>query len=471
MGIFVALLAVALPLMAAFSGRDLDATLSNLRRELFHDYCQIDKTQAKLTGKYEVQHQKMVGIVKKCNELSLMLYSQKQEYTFDISYALEKVTREFNDFNKNRTPYDRIVANLDVEIGRYARLIESLRRLPPELDSVEILPDSLAYHNDMLDAHLMQNESLLHQELIEHVEAVLALNAILDSIALQDSIAMRDSIPVLDTLAVLDTLPVMDSTAVRDLIAIVDTATVKKNISAFVLSESGQEDRDSCLFYASELLKMYANIREMVMADSIHYREAWLRMEESYQYARDYYGILEDKVFVEGQIPWWTIMSHPKDYWREARMAMDEKYSLPDLRKVFTSNYLDYTEDEIANNNRLMNSARIYWLVVYILAFFILWGLSALLLLPVYRWVQPLGKRVAKEQKRYLALLLACVLFVILSYESTSDDIVRKALGIMHTFIILLMAIDIVLLIRLKPEKLKNSFRIYMPTIFTRPCS
>ena len=467
MGIFVALLAVALPLMAAFSGRDLDATLSNLRRELFHDYCQIDKTQAKLTSKYEVQHQKMVGIVKKCNELSLMLYSQKQEYTFDISYALEKVTREFNDFNKNRTPYDRIVANLDVEIGRYARLIESLRRLPPELDSVEILPDSLAYHNDMLDAHLMQNESLLHQELIEHVEAVLALNAILDSIALQDSIAMRDSIPVLDTLAVLDTLPVMDSTAVRDLIAIVDTATVKKNISAFVLSESGQEDRDSCLFYASELLKMYANIREMVMADSIHYREAWLRMEESYQYARDYYGILEDKVFVEGQIPWWTIMSHPKDYWREARMAMDEKYSLPDLRKVFTSNDLDYTEDEIANNNRLMNSARIYWLVVYILAFFILWGLSALLLLPVYRWVQPLGKRVAKEQKRYLALLLACVLFVILSYESTSDDIVRKALGIMHTFIILLMAIDIVLLIRLKPEKLKNSFRIYMPTIFT----
>ena len=43
----------------------------------------------------------MVGIVKKCNDLSLMLYSQKQEYAFDVSYALEKVSQEYNDFNRN----------------------------------------------------------------------------------------------------------------------------------------------------------------------------------------------------------------------------------------------------------------------------------------------------------------------------------------------------------------------------------
>ena len=161
LSLIVALLAMAVPAMAVFTGMDLDATLSNLRRELFYDYRQIDKTRQKLNENYEVQHQKMVGIVKKCNDMSLMLYSQKQEYTFDISYALEKVTQEFNDFNKNRTPYDRIVFTLDVEINRYARLIESLRRLPPELREVEVVPDSLAYHNDTLDAHLMQNASLL----------------------------------------------------------------------------------------------------------------------------------------------------------------------------------------------------------------------------------------------------------------------------------------------------------------------
>ena len=418
------LLAIATVTMAVFTGQDLDVTLSNLRRELYHDYKQIDKTQQRLKSKYEDQHQKMVGIVKKCNEMSLMLYSQKQDYTFDISYALERVTQEFNDFNKNRTPYERIVASLDFEIARYARLIESLRRLPPELEDLELVPDSLAYHNDTLDAYLMRDESLLQQELQEQVETVLTQN---------------------DT--------VKDETA------------IKKTSSVFILSESGQIDRDSCLFYASELLKMYAEMREQVMADSIYFREARIRMEESYQYARDYYSILENKVFVQGQTPWWTILSNPGKYWKEAWDAMGEKYTL-NFIKVFRDKEFDYESEEITNDDQMANSLKFYWLLIYILAFFILWGLAALLLIPIYRFVKPIGKWVSKEQKRYIALLLACILFIILSYESTDDPLVRKGVIVIHTFMWLLVAINTALLIRLEPAKLKNSIRLYMPTIF-----
>ena len=32
-----------------------------------------------------LQHHKLVDAIKKCNELSLMLYSQNQEYTFDMT--------------------------------------------------------------------------------------------------------------------------------------------------------------------------------------------------------------------------------------------------------------------------------------------------------------------------------------------------------------------------------------------------
>ena len=425
LSILVALFVLAIPAMAVFTNMDLDATLFNLRRELFHDYRQIDKTRRQLDEKYKVQHQKMVGVVKKCNDLSLMLYSQKQDYTFDISYALEKVTKEFNDFNKNRTPYDRIVDNLDVEIGRYARLIESLRRLPPELLDLEVVPDSLAYHNDTLDAHLRQTESLLQQELQGQVDSLLALQAEQDS------------------------------------------SVTENKVSAFILSESGQADRDSCIRYASELLTMYAETRALVMADSTHYREARLRMEESYQYARDYYGILEEKVFVEGQIPWWTILSHPGEYWKEAWMAMNEKYSFSDLWTALTRKNIEYSEEEISNNNRLMSSARIYWLVVYILAFFVFWGLCALVLLPVYHFIKPIGKQVAKEQKRYIALVMACILFIVLSYESTDDDLVRKGISVVHSFMWLLVAINAALLIRLNPIRLKNSVRLYLPTVFT----
>ena len=410
--ILVALLVMAVPALAVFTGLGLDATLSNLRRELYHDYVQIDETRESMEGKYALQHQKMVEIVKLCNDLSLMLYSQKQDYTFDISYALEKVTREFNDFNKNRTPYDRIVFSLDVEMNRYARLIESLRRLPPELREVQVVPDSLAYHNDTLDAHLIHNESLLQQELEEQVKAVLASN------------------------------------------------------TAFILSESGQTDRDSCLLYASELLKLYAETRDMVMADSTHYREARLRMDESYEYARDYYGILEKKVFVDGQTPWFSILKNPKEYWKEVRRAMIEKYSFSSLLNWMSDADLDRDAEEMANDNRVSNVAKLYWMFLYTVAFILLWAISALVLLLLCRFVKSIGKRVAPEQKRYIALLMACVFFLIFSYESVEDDIARQGMRIMHTFILLLMAINTALIIRLEAGKLKNSVRIYLPTVF-----
>ena len=410
--ILVALLVMAVPATAVFTGLGLDATLSNLRRELYHDYVQIDETRESMEGKYALQHQKMVEIVKLFNDISLMLYSQKQDYTFDISYALEKVTREYNDFNKNRTPYDRIVFSLDVEMNRYARLIESLRRLPPELREVQVVPDSLAYHNDTLDAHLIHNESLLQQELQEQVEAVLASN------------------------------------------------------TAFILSESGQTDRDSCLLYASELLKLYAETRDMVMADSTHYREARLRMDESYEYARDYYGILEKNVFVDGQTPWFSILKNPKEYWKEVRRAMIEKYSFSSLLNWMNDADLDRDAEEMANDNRVSNVAKLYWMFLYAVAFILLWAISALVLLLLCRFVKSIGKRVAPEQKRYIALLMACVFFLIFSYESVEDDIARQGMHIMHTFILLLMAINTALLIRVDASKLKNGVRIYLPTVF-----
>lgn len=446
LSILVALFAVAVPAMAVFTGLDLDATLSNLRRELFHDYRHIASTRKQLQEKNALQHQRMVDIVKKCNDLSLMLYSQKQEYTFDISYALEKVSQEFKDFNKTRTPYDRIVASLDVEIDRYARLIESLRRLPPELTDVEVVPDSLAYHNDTLDAHLMQNESLLVQELQEQVETVLALN---------DSLGTPEPLP--------QKVEKTQKVEKKKKAAPVEI----ESVAPFILSETGQADRDSCILYASELLKMYAQTREQVMADSTHYREARLRMDESYAYARDYYTLLEKKVFVEGQTPWRVVLASPGTYWKEVRRAMGEKFSVSFLRNVFSEKDFDYTQEEIANDNQLVNSTKIFWLVVYILAFFVLWGLSVLLMMLACRFIKPLGKQVAKEQRRYLALLLACILFVALSYEASGDDIVRKGVTIMHTFFWLLMAITTALVIRLKPERLKNSVRIYLPTICT----
>jgi len=469
--ILLALLAVAVPALAVFTGMDLDATLANLRRELSYDYEQISQTQDELKKYYEGQHEQMVEIAKKCNDQSLMLYSQKQDYTFDISYALEKVTQEYEAFNKNRRPYDRIVTKLNIEINRYARLIEALRRLPPELKDLELVPDSLAYHNDTLDAHLQNNESLLEQKLYEQVDLIMAIIETQDTLT-RDSLALGDSLACfIDTTEVLQLqekgLVVEELTeqveAIVDSIAVQDTTAKAKSTSPFILSEIGQMERDSCIFYASQLLKIYAQTREVVMADSTYYIEAWLRMKESYDYAQDYYKTLQNSVFVEGQTPWMQILRNPAAYWHQAKLAMEEKFSSTFILDLSG----DDKSDDISKDSRINNSATLFWLVVYIVVFFVLWGIAALLMCLAYRFIKPLDKAVAKEQRRYIALLLGCVLFIILSFETELDDRATKAIMLMHTFILLLMAITTAQLIRLEPSKLKNGIRNYLSTIFT----
>lgn len=470
--ILLALLAVAVPALAVFTGMDLDATLSNLRRELSHDYQQISVTQEELKAYYEGQHQKMVKVAKNCNDLSLMLYSQKQDYTFDISYALERVTQEYEDFNKNRRPYDRIVKKLDIEINRYARLVESLRRLPPELKEVELVPDSLAYHNDSLDAHLEHNESLLEKQLFEQVDLIMAIVAAQDTLG-RDSLALDSLVCFMDTTDAL--LPKVKSPieeilseqeeAHVDSIAVQDTTAQAESTSPFILSEMGQMERDSCLFYASQLLKIYAQTREVVMADSIYYLEAYLRMKESYDYAQDYYKILQNSVFVDGQTPWMQILKNPSVYWQQAKAAMETRFTLAFFQKLSIHDESDNPDD--LKDIRFYNSALLYWLVIYMLSFFVLWGIAALLMRLIYRLVKPLDKAIAKEQRRYIALLLGCVLFIILSYETSVDDRAAKSISLMHTFIWLLVAITTAQLIRLEPSKLKNGIRNYLSTVFT----
>ena len=468
--IFVALLAVALPSLAVFTGMDLDDTLANLLRELSHDYRQIARTQEDLKAYYDKQHKQMVEIAQNCNDLSLMLYSQKQDYTFDISFALERVTQEYENFNKNRKPYDRIVAQLDVEINRYARLIESLRRLPPELKEVELVPDSLAYHNDSLDAHLEHNESLMEQKLFDQVDLLMTIVAPDDSLA-SDSLTLDSLASLTDTAAARlrhkGSLTAKQQSSQGKAIAeaggVQDTTANEASTSPFVLTEKGQMRRDSCLYYASRLLKIYAQTREVVMADSIYYIEAGLRMKESYDYAQEYYKILQNSVFVTGQTPWLQILMDPATYWQQAKIAMEERFSLNFFTQLSTLN----DPDSLTSDSRLLNSATLFYLVIYIIFFFLMWGFAALLMLPAYRFIKPLNRAVAQEQKRYIALLLGCVLFIILSYESSLDARGAKSISLMHTFIWLLMAITAAQLIRLDPKKLQNGIHNYLSTIFT----
>ena len=398
-----AFLAIVVPLFAISYGHNLNRTLRVLRNELESDHRQIDKNRERLTEDYEKQHQKMVDMMKQCDELSLMLYSQKQGFTFDVSYALQRVTQQYNEFNQNRGPFDHIVSNLNVEMERYARLIESLRRLPPELDTIVGIPDSLLYHYDTLNPLYFSGT---HLELDEEVKA------------------MADSLSVIP----------------------------------FVLDEQGESDREQCIFYAGELLKMYAETKATVVADSIHYYETFLRLKETYDYAHDYYQVLQNRIFVEGQTPWYTILQSPGRYWRQATEDANEKYDLGALKSMFSKGKAEQTTD-----TSWEYSLQVFIIVLFIVELLAIWLIAWLLLIPVFR-INKLKDVVAKEHRPFISLLLAILITIIVNSCIGGDGLLHIAAHLTNTFLWLLAAILVALLLRLKPKQLKYGVRLYLPT-------
>ena len=97
---------LALPALAVFKEENLTRTLSVLLTELREDYAGITRINNNSQRRVEAQHQQLVSLVEKSNELSLMLYSQPQNYTFDLTYALQQATRQYEQFSQNRMPFD-----------------------------------------------------------------------------------------------------------------------------------------------------------------------------------------------------------------------------------------------------------------------------------------------------------------------------------------------------------------------------
>ena len=274
--IIFAVAVLALPLLAiADEIQTLDKAMADARVELKRDFVRRQKMQERMSSNFQHQHGRMLALIKKCNELSVMLYLQKKEYTFDLSYALQQVTDEYEDFNKKRTPYDRIVADMDLEIDRYARLLESMRRLPPALDSSAVAypDDSLRFHNDSLEHHIQAAETTLEED----------VEAAVDSL-----------------------LPV-------------------REITPFFLSKQGQTDRDTSMYYASEILRMYVESKVQMVADSTHYQEAYLRLKESYDYAKARYMLLQKEIFRDGQFAVWEILARPQFFKKMAQNALTRR--------------------------------------------------------------------------------------------------------------------------------------------------
>ena len=415
----IALCVCTLPLWAIVSGHSLTRTLQELSTELKTAYLNGSDAQQRFNDDYERQHQQMIDLVTESNELSILLYTQEQEMTFDLAFALKKVMANYKVFNTNRSPYDHIVDGLNYEIDRNARLIEALRRLPPMMKEIEmeIVPDSLLYHNDSLDLHLSDSISSLEKEIIR--------------------IAFKDSLS-----------------------------------SPFVLDKQGELYRDSCIFFASELLKMHANNRATMIAASTHYQEAFLRQKETYDYAESRYRDLERYIFVEGQTPFLDILKNPGYYWNKVKVDMRGQYSLSELdaaleendAKENTSDEKDIDSLEEFLSSKAENTLLLIVCFIEVVALVFFWLITMLILWLLYRHTR-LKRYVAKKKLPIISILVGTIVyFFVIGFSLYGDEYIELGVRHVNTFLWLLIVISGSLLLRVKPDQFRQGFLLYSAT-------
>ena len=399
--ILVLALMAMVPAYAVLNEKDLSQTLSVLRYELRSAYRAMEERMSRTMGRGNRQHAQLVQMMQRSNELSLMLYSQKQDYTFDMTYALNEVSRQYEEFASRKLPFDDLITRLDIDIDRYDRLIHTLKRLPPA--------QLMAYRDSTGELVYMEADAWRNR---------------------------RDSLRRLRGEAA--TRRAMDTTG---------------RTRPFVLDSLGQQDRDSCLFYAENLLRASIMQKERLVRDSTHYAETAALLKSTYDYAQQRYKTVQNKIFIDGQTAYGTLLRSFPRYWQQAVTDAKDKYS-PDTLGDVTSQW-----------RGPMVSAFSLFLLSYLLISIVV-GIAVVAFLT--RKVRFFKKDRFRKHRFEMTLIVGVVIFavsIMIASATSKQNFFAMASKLLVEFAWMLAAILVSLVIRLEGDAARKGLRLYLPIL------
>lgn len=255
---------------AVLKESDLSATLAVLRAELFKTCNEQKQNMVRYSTVAEMQHEQMISLMQRSDQIGLMLYSQKQDFTFDMTYACHEATSLYREFNKRSVPYQKILNHINTELNRYNALIASLQTIPPAIQNNQAHP--------------------------------------------QVQVKGGQTTPLL--------IGPMGNSA---------KATLEKGKRPFVLSKQGQIDRDSCLSYAIQLRNNLETLKSSIIADNEHYKITAQKLSKLNDYALQRYTSIQHSIFINGDANYFEILGQFSRYMQMAKDDANEKY---DTEKV-----------------------------------------------------------------------------------------------------------------------------------------
>ena len=400
----IAALAVLLavwPMGAVFKEDNLNHTLTVLLMELKENYANLIKFSGSAEKRIQEQHKRLAAQVDECNELSVMLYSQASENTFDLTFALNEITKQYERFKGQNTPYAEIKASLTSEMDRYNRLVLTLRKMPPERTAEQIVQkQDIAVALDSASVALAQADTV-------HTE-------VLTPEFVRDSLVLR-----------------------------MDDETIAM--------------RDSCLFVAEQIVAYYWQQLQQIEKDNEYYQQTDELLRSAYDYAQERYAAVQEKLFVEGQGNYFKTLKRFPFRFKRALADLKSRYSLqleaiPEQQVVSSWRGSSVYLYSFLLLLILVGATALATLIVNV-------GLKKTPLFRSEWFMQRKGMVIA-----LLGDVLFGI-FLLVNTQMTDNVFIQRSLGMMGEFAWLIAAIFTSLLIRLEHNQNHLTIRAYLPTL------
>ena len=188
-------LTLALPAFSADPDKDYRTTLSNLLLELRQSYATALESDSLLVNN-PVRREQFAEMLHSADEVTIMLYTQRPELTFDMAFALENVERIHNSLQEQTRLSDKYRIAARSGLLRYTLLNETLQemyRTQPvdslaQADSLRALEPLHAF----LDDEDPERKALL-DSCVHYTGALAALYGESVTMAMQDSVRIAET--------------------------------------------------------------------------------------------------------------------------------------------------------------------------------------------------------------------------------------------------------------------------------------
>ena len=391
----------ALSANAVLKEHDLEQTISVLRSELEYYKQQQDKSEKLYMERSTRQHDQIVNTIQQSEQVALMLYSQKQDYTFDLAYACHEATTLYDEFSHHQIPYQKILDNYELEIDRYTHIIEVLKKMPPrKADSTDL--------------------------------------------------ARRDSLRKTRLHVRMDTNGEIDTMSTEKMLEMAVDSLQKKQLP-FKLSMKAQCDRDSCIALATDIRESYINLFNAISEDSEHYTSLNERLKQLNDYAITRYTDIKQLIFQNGDDTYFTILKRLPFYLELSKNDIINKYLLPGKNGVHSE----------WSGPIVFGFA--FFIIFYITISYILCRLIIRFAVPAKFKTKNFEQKENYYIIAASVLIFAIVLFVLRCFMHHNFFLMASKLLIEYACLI--SAVLFSLLIRVKGNQIASSTKIYVPIL------